>query len=157
MKSLLSYLIIIFVIFFWILRIIVALMGTLEFEFPIKPIDLTFEIIILFITLVAIVLIIKRNILGGLLYFISYLLYFGTSTINSVISVIDGTLARTEYVNLLCSIVAIVLSIFALIDVLFNRDRTNTGMNKKTDWFYNNKQFDRQLDERADKNNYRTM
>lgn len=59
--------------------------------------------------------------------------------------------------GLLVSVIGIILAILTLIDVLFNKDRTNTGMNKKTDWFYNNKDFDRQLDERADKNNYRTM
>ena len=33
----------------------------------------------------------------------------------------------------------------------------NNPKDKKTDWFYDNEQFDRKLDERADKNNYRTM
>lgn len=28
---------------------------------------------------------------------------------------------------------------------------------KKTDWFYKNEEFDRKLDDRADKNNYRTL
>ena len=31
-----------------------------------------------------------------------------------------------------------------------------TSEDKKTVWFYGNKEYDRQLDERADKNNYRT-
>lgn len=81
MKSLFSYLLIIFVIFFWILRIAVALTATINVDIGIQPIDLTFEIILLFVTLVSIVLVIKRNIIGALIYFSSYLLYFGTSTI----------------------------------------------------------------------------
>ena len=30
-------------------------------------------------------------------------------------------------------------------------------VDKKTDWFYKNEQFDRKMDDRADKNNYRTL
>ena len=157
MKSLVSYLIIIFIIFFWIFRIAVALTATLKVDFMIKPIDLTYEVLLLFITLVAIVLIIKRNIIGGLIYFISYLLYFGSTTINLVIQIVNGEIGSTEYMNVFLSVAAIVLAISALIDVSFNKDRTNKGLNKKTDWFYNNEQFDRKLDDRADKNNYRTM
>ena len=28
---------------------------------------------------------------------------------------------------------------------------------KKTDWFYGDEKYDRKMDERADKNNYRTL
>ena len=81
MKSLFSYLLIIFVIFFWILRIAVALTASINIDIGIQPIDLTMEIILLFVTLVAVILVIKRNIIGALIYFSSYLLYFGASTI----------------------------------------------------------------------------
>ena len=157
MKSLASYLITIFVIFFWIFRIVVALTATLKMDIGIEPIDLTYEIILLFVTLIAIILIIKRNLIGALIYFASYLLYFGASVITQVIGIIDGTLESSQYINLLFSAIGIILSIATLIDVLFNKNRTNTGKNKKTDWFYKNEQFDRKFDERADKNNYRTM
>jgi len=30
-------------------------------------------------------------------------------------------------------------------------------VDKQTDWFYKNKEYDRKLDERADKNQYRTL
>ena len=40
---------------------------------------------------------------------------------------------------------------------LFHRNRKNNPKDKKTDWFYRNEEFDRKLDDRADKNNYRTM
>ena len=157
MKSFFSYLIIIFVIFFWILRIAVALTATLNNDIGIYPIDLTIEIVLLFVTLVSIILIIKRNIIGAIVYFASYLLYFGASTITQIISLSEGTLERSQYLGLIVSILGILLPIFALIDVLFNKDRTNTRVNNKTSWFYDKKDFDRQLDERADKNNYRTM
>ena len=157
MKSLISYLIIVFVIFFWILRIAVALTSTLNIDIGIYPIDITIEIVLLFVTLVSIILIIKRNIIGAIVYFASYFLYFGASTITQIISLSEGTLERAQYLGLFVSIIGILLPIFVLFDVLFNKDRTNTRVDKKTSWFYDNKEFDRQLDERADKNNYRTM
>ena len=42
-------------------------------------------------------------------------------------------------------------------DVNVNKDKKDNPKDKKTDWFYKNEQFDREKDERADKNNYRTM
>ena len=38
-----------------------------------------------------------------------------------------------------------------------DKNRKNNPKDKKTDWFYKNEEFDRKLDDRADKNNYRTM
>ena len=157
MKSLFSYLLIVFAIFFWILRVAVALTASMNFEFAIQPINLTMEIVLLFVTLVSIILVIKRNIIGAIVYFSSYLLYFGASTITQIIGLAEGTLDNSQYLGLFVSVLGIFLAIFILIDVLFNKDRTNTRVDKKTSWFYDNKEFDRKLDERADKNNYRTM
>ena len=41
--------------------------------------------------------------------------------------------------------------------MLLDKNRVNNPKDKKTDWFYKGEQYDRQLDERADKNNYRTL
>ena len=49
----------------------------------------------------------------------------------------------------------VLLPLMSLIDILVNKDRHGTGEDKKTVWFYGNKDFDRQFDERADRNNYR--
>ena len=43
------------------------------------------------------------------------------------------------------------------IKVLLDKNRKNNPKDKKTDWFYQNEEFDRKLDDRADKNNYRTL
>lgn len=157
MKSLFSYLLIIFVIFFWILRIAVAVTASINIDIGIQPINLTTEIILLFITLLAIILIIKRNIIGGIVYFASYLLYFGTSTITQIVNLTNGNLSSSKYIGLFVSCLGILLGILTLFDVLFNKDRTNTHVDKKTGWFYDNKDYDRQIDERADKNNYKTL
>ena len=42
-------------------------------------------------------------------------------------------------------------------DLLLDKNRKENPKDKKTDWFYKNEEFDRKLDDRADKNNYRTM
>ena len=44
----------------------------------------------------------------------------------------------------------------AYFDILLNKDRTAGRKYKKTDWFYTNKDYDREFDERADRNQYRT-
>ena len=156
MKSLFSYLIIIFDVFYWIFRIAVALTATLKVDIGVEPVNLTIEIVLLFVTLLAIILVVKRNIIGGLIYFIAYSLYFGTSTVTQIIDLANGSLAINQTLGLITSALGIILGICTLFDVLFNKDRTNTKANKKTDWFYQNKEFDRQFDERADRNEYRT-
>ena len=35
-----------------------------------------------------------------------------------------------------------------------DKNKKTNPKDKKTDWFYKNEQFDRKLDERADKNNF---
>ncbi len=157
MKSLASYLITFFVVLFWVFRMIVALTATLEMDFFIQPINFTYEIIMLFVTLVAIVLIVKRNIIGALIYFSSTLLYYGADTYQRIVAISGNAVAGSEYMNIFVSCIAIVLSIAVLLDILLNKDRLNEGGNKKTDWYYKNEAYDRKLDERADKNNYRTM
>ena len=157
MKSLASYLITMFTIMFWLFRLIIAFTTTLKIDIGIEAVNMTYEIILLFVTLFAIILIIKRNIIGALIYFASYLLYFGTEAFTLISSLIEGTLLTSQYMSLFFATIAIILAIATLLDVLFNKDRTNNGSNKKTDWYYQNEKYDRQFDERADKNNYRTM
>ncbi len=60
-----------------------------------------------------------------------------------------------EYPTLICSITGIVIPAFIVLDILFNKDRKSEIRNKKTDWFYGTDKFDREYDERADKNQYK--
>ena len=50
-----------------------------------------------------------------------------------------------------------VLAIAVLLDLLVDKNRKLNPKDKKTDWFYKNEEYDRKLDDRADKNNYRTL
>ena len=51
----------------------------------------------------------------------------------------------------------LILPIAAEFDVLLDKGRKLNPTDKKTDWFYKNEEYDRKLDDRADKNNYRTL
>ena len=77
MKNLSSWLITMFIIMFWILRLIVAITGTLDIEFTLKPIDNNIEVILLFVVLALIPFIFKRKIWAAIAYLIGYGYYFG--------------------------------------------------------------------------------
>ena len=136
MKSLASYLFTIFAVMFWMFRVVVALMATLKVDFGIEPINLTYEIVVLFITLITLVMVIKRNIIGALIYFATYLLYFGAYAITGIIDIANGVAASSQYLNIFIAVIAILIATYLLIDILLNKNRTNTSVNKKMDWFY---------------------
>ena len=159
MKKLSTYLLVIFMLMYWILRIIIALSAQLGRDFiGITPINETFEIVLLFAFLLCVVLVVKRKLTGGLLYLALYGAYFGsdiTTKLNILSS--NGKLTMAENAGLMISILGIILPIAVLIDLLLDKNRKLNPKDKKTDWFYKNEDFDRKLDDRADKNNYRTM
>ena len=66
-------------------------------------------------------------------------------------------LTLSQMSSLFFSIIGIIIPIAVLIDLLLDKGRMAHPVDKKTDWFYKNEQFDREMDERADKNNYRTL
>ena len=63
--SLFSYLITIFSVVFWFFRSIVCLMASMQMDFVCQPMNLNIEIGLLFATLPCMILIFKRNIIGG--------------------------------------------------------------------------------------------
>lgn len=158
MKNLSSWLITMFVIMFWILRVIVAVTGSMGMDFLLKPIDVNVEVTLLFVVLILVPFIFKRKLLAAIIYLIAYGYYFGTGLFSDVMLMLGGeTLGVEVYMNMLISLVAIVLPLAAIFDILLDKSRMKNPVNKETDWFYKNEQYDRKLDERADKNNYRTM
>ena len=141
MKNFSTWMLVMFMIMFWVLRIIVAVSAELNWSFGgLEPLNQQMEIILLFVVLVCIILVVKRKMLGGLIYLLAYGMYFGVDILNNI--------------QILLSAVE---PIAVLLDLLMDKNRKNHPKDKKTDWFYDNEQFDRKLDERADKNNYRTM
>ena len=158
MKSVGSYLLVFFMAMFWVFRIIVAFAATMGLNFAFQPLNQTMEIILLFVTLACIILVVKRKLLGGIIYLVGYGMYFGVDIFDTVKSLMNGaTLEITQYAVILMSFIGIVLPICVVFELLLDKNRKAHPVDKKTDWFYKNEQFDRKLDERADKNNYRTL
>ena len=159
MKKLSTYLLVIFMIMYWILRVIIALSAQLGRDFiGITPTNEVFEVALLFAFLLCVVLVVKRKLTGGLIYLTLYGIYFGgdiTTKLNSL--AVNGSLSMAENTGLMISTLGIILPLAVLIDLLLDKNRKLNPKDKKTDWFYQNEEFDRKLDDRADKNNYRTM
>lgn len=154
MKNLTTYLFVMLMAMFWIFRIIVAFCYNMGIDFITVPTDLTFEIVLLFLTFVSIILVVKRSMLGGLIYLIGNGLYFGASIFNSLMVIMNGN-ANVNYVDMMFAFMGILLPILVLFDLLLDKNRKEHPVDKKTDWFYKNKDFDREYDERADRNQYK--
>lgn len=154
MKNFTTYLFVIFMAMFWVFRIIVAFCYNLGVDFVTVPIDFNFEIVLLFITFFAMILVVKRSMLGGLIYLISYGLYFGYY-IYSIVTNMGEVATIQNYTDLIFAAMGIILPLLVLFDLILDRNRKEHPKDKKTDWFYQNEEYDRKLDERADKNQYR--
>ena len=155
MTSMFSYLITMFGGLFWILRVVVAITYSMDIDFPIAPLNFDTEVILLFVTLFCMVLIIKRNIIGALIYFVTYGLYFGTDLYNSVLNISNGQVNVTNYLSIFISLLGVLIPFLTLMDIFLNKERKGSTKDKKTDWFYKNEAYDRKLDDRADKNQYK--
>lgn len=158
MKKLSTYLLVIFMIMFWVFRVAVALGNSIgkDMGFPIENINV--EVVLLFIDVALIVLVFKRKMIGALGFLLVNIWYFGPKLLNSVSTMLVGEEMSLYVVNAaLEGFIAVTLAVAILFDMLLDRNRKNNPKDKKTDWFYKNEKFDREMDERADKNNYRTL
>ena len=161
MKKFSTWMIIMFIVMFWAFRVMIALSAELGWDMgALQPLNSQVEIILLFVVLACLVFIVKRKMIGALVYLLAYGLYFGADIVANI-SVLFGAMENgidiNLYINLLMSLIGVVLPIATLLDLLMDKARKANPKDKKTDWFYDNEQFDRKLDERADKNNYSTM
>lgn len=155
-----TILLVMFMVMFWIFRAIVALCTQFSIDLVgIVSYNLTFEIIVSFITLICIILVIKRNIFGGLAYFLMYGLYYGEHFFNTIISTTQGSQLTIEMsANLICDLMAILLAVFCLFDILIDKNKKANPSDKKTDWYFKNKEYDEELkkrDSRDDNNEYK--
>ena len=160
MKNFSTWILVMFMVMFWILRIIVAISAQFNWDIAgMVPLNQQMEIVLLFVVLICLILVVKRKLVGGLIYLLAYGIYFGVDVANNIQTIIDAIEGANVgiYINLFMSIVGIILPIAVLLDLIADKNRKNHPKDKKTDWFYTNEQFDRKLDERADKNNYRTL
>lgn len=161
MKNFSSWLLVIFMVMFWLFRAIVALctqfsidlLGLISYNFNI-------EVVIIFLTLLCIVLVVKRKLIGSLLYLALYGVYFGEHLVMGLMTVVEGTEAITMQftTNILSDLVAILLAIFVLLDTLVDKGRKVSPSDRKTDWYFKNEKYDEELkarDQREDKNEYK--
>ena len=157
MKKFSTWMLVMFMVLFWLLRVVIALAYELKWNFAgLVPLNQSMEIALLFVFLLCLILIVKRKMIGALLYLLTYGMYFGTnvtSNIQTILDVANGTTDISQYLNLFMSVIGIILPIAVLLDLLWDRERKENPKDKKTDWFYKNQKFDRKMDERADKNN----
>ena len=158
MKSLSSWLLVMFMGMFWIFRIVVAFQAQYEQDFGgFIVFNLTVEVILLFLAIVCMALVLRRNIIGGIIYLGAYGYYFGGYIVtNSLPSLINGeTLSMSVLQNTMIAAVGLLIALFVFFDLLIARVRRRDPKDKKTDWYFQNDKYDRKYDERADKNEYR--
>ena len=158
MKSFSTWLIVAFSILFLILRVTGILMVQTGNEFMIIPMHLNYEIIVCFVAFTCILFLIKRKLIGAFVYLIAYGAYFGTDLFQKVMLLINGEVLTMEnYTSMFFALVGVAIPLAAVFDLLMDKNRKAHPVDKKTDWYYKNEKYDRQFDERADKNNYRTL
>ena len=155
MISLFSYFLTFIGVIFWVFRVIATLCFQLEMDFFAKPLNVDAEIVVLFLTIPCMLLVIKRNIVGAAAYLGLYVAYFGSALYEAIVSAQETgiTIVGSSDIFLLC--VGIIIPLLTFLDILVNKHRVGSGGDKNTDWYYKNEAYDRKLDERADKNQYR--
>lgn len=150
-----SYLLTFLAVLFWMFRVIVTLLFQLDMSFFATPVNTNVEIVVLFLTLPCIILVIKRNIIGAACYLAIYASYFGTALYEAIQEVGVTGLNVVNSANMICIIIGVVIPLLTFLDILLNKNRTLGKGKKKEDWFYNNEAYDREFDERADRNQYK--
>jgi Mn2+/Fe2+ NRAMP family transporter len=155
--SIYSYILTILEIVFWVFRIIITVLSTNDVSFIIQPLNTNLEIALIFVTIPCMILVLKRNVIGAAFYMALYVSYFGTAIYNSLNGIIDPNFSNVnDSLNLAISIVGVVIPVLTFIDVLFNKNRKAIIVGRSsTDWYYENEEYDRKYDDRADKNQYK--
>ena len=156
MKTFANWMTVIFMIMYWGFRIFVTYMFTNGNEFPIQPINLATEIVIIFLTFLCIVLVFKRQRVGGFIYFGINLMYYGFDIYLNLTGLgadSESFSVMDSGMNMFASFLGIIMGLVVLIDVLSYNMKTS--IDRSTDWYYKNKELDKQKDSREDSNNYR--
>jgi len=158
MKNMSTWLLSFFMVMFAGFRVIVTI--TNQQGSPIEGIvveNLALEIALIFLTLLCLLLVIKRKLIGALIYAVSHFWYYGIGLFNTIYGIlINGDKINiSSSIQILSSAIGVLLPLMVLLDTLADKGRKINPVDKKTDWFYKNEQFDRKFDERADRNEYK--
>lgn len=158
MKNFSTWLLAAFMVMFAGFRVIVTI--TNQQGAPLEGLvieNIGLEIALIFLTLICLILVVKRKMLGAIIYAVSYGFYYGVGLLNTLYGVlVEGqALNLGNSLEVLVSAIGVILPLMVLFDTLADKSRKLNPTDKKTDWFYKNEQFDRKFDERADRNEYK--
>lgn len=156
-RTMAHYLIIMFMVMLLIFRFIVLCTTVLGIEFPITVANESIEIAVILITLLCIILFTKTKLVGGILYLVTYFIYYGIELIKLLPAINSGTISTDIAVQAVVLMIELAIPIFAIFILIYDKKQEINPTDTKTDFFYKGDQYDRKYDERADKNNYRTM
>lgn len=160
MKSLASWLSIMFLGLFWIFRIAVTLSHQYGSDFGgFIVFNNTIEIVLLFVSILCFILVAKRNVLGPIIYLVGYGFYFGSYLISDFIPALTSTEPMDMVImqNSFVAIIGLILGLVTLLNIAYEKTKLKHFSDNKTDWYFKNEKYDRKLDDRADKNQYRTL
>ena len=156
MKTMSNYLIIMFTILLLIFRLVVLVTASMEIDFLIKPINIDYELALIFVMLFCTILISKNKLSGAIVLTIASIAYYGPSLLGQI-SALSSGVSLDSAMQAVVSMVCIVIPIFAFFIIAFAKEQEKRPVDKKTDFFYKTDKYDIKYDDRADKNNYRTM
>ena len=157
MRTMSNYLIIMLTVMLFIFRLIVTFTATLGIEFMIEPINMNYELGLLFIMIVSIILMSKNKLSGPIILTVASLAYYGPSLLSQITYLSSNIVSIELAMQTIISVICVLIPIFAFFIIAFAKEQEKRPVDKKTDFFYKTDRYDRQYDERADKNNYRTM
>ena len=97
--------------------------------------------------------------MGGIIYLVANCLYFGGYIVQNLFPALgnEGGIDMIVLQNSVVGALGIILALCSIIDIAVQRINAKHFSDNKTDWYFNNDKYDRKLDERADKNQYRTL
>ncbi len=143
-----------FAVLFWIIRVAISFTASMDIDLAIKPLNNTVELVLCFLTFICIIFIYRRKMWAAVIYLISYWGYFGVYLYTILKNAEE--IVTFDYLNIMISAVGILIPFIIIFDIGFSQSSKKTSAKtKKTDWFYQNEQFDRKFDDRADRNQYK--
>ena len=156
MRTISNYLIIMLSILLFIFRLVVVFTATMGIEFIVEPINVKYEIALLFVMIICIILMSKNKLSGAIILTISSIAYYGPALLSEISNISTGLSIDTA-TQLIIYVIGVIIPIFAFFIIAFAKEQEKRPVDKKTDFFYKDDTYDRNYDDRADRNNYRIM
>lgn len=152
--ELMSYLFSMFAVFYWLFRIVVSLSPSLNLNLPFVSANPTFEIVLLFVSLLGLVGIFKRKTFLTAINLAGFFAYYGYE-ISLIIGDSIDELSALDMQYIFIYSLGILIALLNFLDVLLNKERKGSTKDEKIDWYYDEGRFEREGDDRSDKNRYR--